>query len=283
MAPPSPDLPSGTDLPLRKVEIDYPADLDPGWNRRRPEYAYAANGISLIMPFAEPYFVKSIRATLPELDEPLRDRTEAYLRQELAHHVQHRRFNDLLVASMPRVGRVEGWMRRTYGWLSRTRSTRFNVAFAASSETIAYAIARWIEANLHELFDDADPVPTHLFLWHLAEEVEHKTAAFDVFEATDGSRLRYAWAGTVSLVILAWLVWMATLAQLVSAKRWWHPMVHLRLLVKAVSLAFELLPTLASSALPGHHPRSFADPTYLPTWLATFDPSTGRLAPPTGR
>jgi predicted metal-dependent hydrolase len=272
-----------TELPYRKVEFGYPEDLDPAWNRRRPEYAFAANGISLIMPFAEPYFVKSVRSALPQLEGDLRVQTEGYLRQEIAHHVQHRRFNDLLVAQMPAVGRVERWMRRTYGWLSRRRSQKFNLAFAASSETIAFSIARWIEKNLDALFDDADPVPTSLFLWHLAEEVEHKAAAYDVFEELDGSRLRYAWTAVVSLTILAWLVWAATVAQLVSSRRWANPLVYWRLLIKAVSLSFELLPTLAVSALPGHHPDSLVDPTYLPTWLATFDPATGRLSPPTSR
>ena len=102
----------------------------------------------------------------------------------------------LVAARYPRLARVEGWMRRTYGWLGRTRSQRFNLAFAAGSETIAFTLARWTEEHLGELFTGADPVPTTLFLWHLAEEVEHKSAAFDVYEAIDGSRLRYAFATT---------------------------------------------------------------------------------------
>ena len=283
---------SPSPLPRRKVDIGYPDDLDPAWNRRHPEYAYAANSVSLIMPYAEPYFVKSVRAALPELegDPALRAQTEDFLLQESGHHAQHRRFNDLVVARMPAVARVERWMRSTYGWLSRTRSLRFNLAFAAASETIAFAIARWTEKHFDDVFDGADPVPTTLFLWHLAEEVEHKQAAYDAFEAVDGSRLRYAWAALVSLTILAWLVWLATLTQLFSSnraserpgRRGWNPLVYLRLLVKAVSLSFELLPTLAVSSLPGHHPSSLADPTYLPTWLDTFDPSTGRISPPRG-
>ena len=35
-------------------------------------------------------------------------------------------------------------------------------------------------------------MPATMFLWHLAEEVEHKTVAFDVYQAVDGSKLRYA-------------------------------------------------------------------------------------------
>ncbi|MCB1006772.1 MAG: metal-dependent hydrolase [Acidimicrobiales bacterium] len=270
-----------TTLPERRVRFAYPDDLDPCWCHRFPEFACAANSISLIMPFAEPYFVKTVRSTLPELDEPLRSQTEAFCRQELAHHVEHRKFNALITRRYPEVVRVEGWMRRAYGWLSRTRSRRFNLAFAAGSEAIAYALARWIEAHLAQLFSDADPVPSTLFLWHLAEEVEHKSAAHDVFEALDGSRLRYAWATSVSVALLAFFVWTASLAQLKAQGRFWNPIAHLRMARWGVSVAFTMLPTLAVSALPGHTPRRFTDPIYLPKWLALFDPATGTIPVPT--
>ncbi len=34
---------------------------------------------------------------------------------------------------------------------------------------------------------------------------------------------------------------------------------------------------LAASAMPGHHPGSFADPVYLPVWLRRYDPETGTM------
>jgi predicted metal-dependent hydrolase len=167
-------------LPARRIQFAYPADLDPAWSPRLPEFACAANSVSLLMPYAEPYFVKSVRSALPLLDDARRAEAEAYIRQEAQHHAQHRRFNDLVVAAYPRLARLEDWMRRTYGWLSRTRSQKFNLAFAAGSETIAFTIARWSDEHLDPFFAGADPVPATLFLWHLAEEVEHKSAAFDV-------------------------------------------------------------------------------------------------------
>ena len=51
--------------------------------------------------------------------------------------------------------------------------------------TIAFTLARWVDENLGSFFAGADPVPATLFLWHLAEEVEHKTVAFDVWEAVE--------------------------------------------------------------------------------------------------
>ncbi len=264
-------------LPVRRVAFEYPADTDPAWNARFPEFAFAANSVSLLMPYAEPYFVKSVRAALPQLDAPLHAQTEDFLRQELGHHVQHRRFNDIIEVRYPKVVRLERWIARTYGWFGRTRSLKFNVAFAAGSETIAYTLARWSEEHLNDLFDDADPVVTTLFLWHLAEEVEHKTAAFDVFMAIDGSRLRYAWAMFVSFSFLALFSTLGTLIMLFSSGRGFHPVSYFRLIRWALSLAWEIVPNMAASAMPGHHPSSFTDPVLLSAWLKLFDPATGTM------
>lgn len=264
-------------LPVRRPSLDYPDDLAVCWNRRLPELSCAANAISLLMPYVEPYFVKSIRATLDDLDPPLRAATDSYLKQELQHHKQHRRFNDLLRVQSPGNARVERWERRVYGWLGRTRSRRFNVAFAAGSETIAFGIARWIDRRVDVLFDGADPLVASLFLWHLAEEVEHKSSAFDVFEATDGSRLRYAWASTVSVVLVLAFTLAGSLTMLRSQRRLRYPLTWFRLTRWAISLAFTLLPVLVVSSLPGHHPSHLHDPPFLAQWLRGYDGPTGSV------
>jgi predicted metal-dependent hydrolase len=268
---------TNTGLTARRVKLEYPEDLDPVWSRRLPEFACAANSVSLLMPYAEPYFVRSIRAALPQLDGRLKATTEGYLRQESQHHRQHRRFNDLVADRFPRIPRLERWISGAYGWLGRTRSLRFNLAFAAGSETIAFALARWAEDHVGDFFDGADPVPATLFLWHLAEEVEHKTVAYDVYEAVDGSRLRYAWAMTTSFVLLALFSTLGTLLMLFGDHRGLRPVTYFRLLRWSVSLAFVVLPDMVASAAPGHHPSDFSDPVWLTTWLRSFDPATGTI------
>ena len=36
-------------------------EVDPAWNHRFPELAFAVDGVSILMPYAEPYFVRSVR------------------------------------------------------------------------------------------------------------------------------------------------------------------------------------------------------------------------------
>ena len=157
------------------------------------------------------------------------------------------------------------------------RSPRFRVAYAAGGETISYGVARWTEAHLGELMDGADPVPATLFLWHLAEEIEHKSNTFDVFEATDGSRLRYAWAMTIGFLSIVLFTGLGAMVQLWGERRLRYPVTWFRLIKLAVSMAFVLVPTMVVSALPGHHPRDFTDPAFLPAWLTQYDPATGTM------
>lgn len=261
----------------RRVRFSFPSDLDPAWTPRHPEVAIAANSVSLLMPHVEPYVVRSVRAVSDRLEPELRARASEFIHQELRHHVEHRRFNDLVIAAHPRLGRIDRWMRRVYTWLGRTRSPEFNLAFAAGSETVAFALARWTEANMRTIFDGADEVVATLFLWHLAEEVEHKSVAFDVHRAVDGSRRRHLLAGGLSVLLLALFTIACSAVMLWDTRRVWSPVAWFRLTKWSISLGFEILPDLAASAMAGHHPSDFADPGLLVQWLEGFDPHTSTM------
>ena len=266
-----------TTLTPRRPSFPFDADLPAAWNPRLPEFAYAANSVSLLMPYAEPYFVKSVRAVIDQLDGDLKAQAEDYVRQEASHHAQHRRFNEVITRGHPFLKRLEGWMGGVYSWLGRTRSVKFNLAFAAGSEAIAYALARWTEPRMHELFDDADPVARDLYLWHLAEEVEHKSVAYDVFKALDGSKLRYTFTMVLSLHLLGLFTVLSTYTMLISSKRILHPMSWWHLTKWAFSMVWHVFPDLAVSTLPNHHPTDFTDPPYLTTWLGMFDEETASV------
>src|SRR5687768_5521648 len=132
-------------LEMRPVHFHLGPEVDLVWNRRLPELACAANALSLLMPHVEPYVVRSTRAALPLLDPPLRHLASGYIRQEAAHHHQHRRFNDLVAARYRGVGALEVAMAACYRWLGRRGGLHFGVAFAAGFETVAFAASRWVD------------------------------------------------------------------------------------------------------------------------------------------
>lgn len=264
-------------LPVRAIRFDYPAGMDVCWTPRFPELAMMANSVSLAMPFVEPYVIASTKAAIGHLDEAARQSAEAYIAQEARHHVQHRRFNDLLRARYPRAARVERWMAATYGWLQRSRSVRFNAAFAAGFETIAYSAARWIEPQVDELFAGAHTDASNLFLWHLAEEVEHKGVAFDVHRAVGGSRTTYVAAMLCALTILGWFTMLGAVVILGRERRLWNPLSWLRITRWLLSFLFSAGPVMMASAGRRFHPSTLVDPPRLTAWLAEYDDSTGLL------
>ncbi|NLD77765.1 MAG: metal-dependent hydrolase [Acidimicrobiales bacterium] len=265
-------------IPVRRVRFRWPDDLQPIWAPRQPELSIAANAVSMLMPHMEPYVVASVRSQVDELretDPELAEAATAYVAQEAQHHAQHRRFNDIMVRHYPGLVRVERAMAWVFAKLRR-RSPRFGLAFAAGFECIAFIAARWVDRR-QSLLRDADPTATTLFLWHLAEEVEHKEVAFDVYEASGGGRIRYLWATWVAGVVLATFALACTWVMLWSERRFWRPGAHLKLLVWSVSFIFVALPAMITSALPGHHPRNLANPVGLEHWLDNLDPETSTV------
>ncbi len=262
---------------VRSIRFEYDDSFIPEWHPRLPEFACVANAVSLMMPYAEPYIVKSVRRSIPNLEADLQVEATAYSRQEMEHHKQHRKLNDIVVASNPKLRRVERAMDRTFNHLLEHRSQAFNLAFAAGFETLAYTGARWTERQLGSLFDGADPTASTLFLWHLAEEVEHKTVAYDVFQAVSAKRLTQFMGILVSTFLLIFFAWWSTWSLLFSQRQVHRPIVHLHLLTWSFGFAFDLLPALFVSLWPSHNPRDLTDPTWYSLWLKGFDAESGTI------
>lgn len=251
----------------RKVHFEYPGDLRAGWHATMPELACVANSVSLMMPYLEPFVVRAVREALPHLEPDLQGEARAYIAQEAQHHAQHQRFNSLIAAQVPGVGVLESLLRRTFDRLWRTRSERFHLAYAAAAEAGAYGVARWVERHHAELFRDADPTVASLYLWHLAEEVEHKSVAYDVYDARYDSRWPLGGAMLVSIVLFVAFTFVGTAVGLVHERRLFHPASVFRLTKWTLSFVFTELPNMLASVLPGHHPSDFSDPTWFDLYL----------------
>lgn len=256
-----------TELRVRRPGFAFTDDADPMWTPGCPEFACAANAVSLLMPHMEPYFVRSIAAVSHELPRTIADDARAYVGQEGAHHLEHRRFNRLLAARYRHLATLDRAAARVYGALGRRRSMGFNVAFTAASETIAYSAARWAAERRRELFDRADGALADLFIWHLAEEVEHKGVAWDVHCAIGGTRRRYLGAAALAVLLTAVFVVAGTVVMTRAEGRLHHPLAWWRLFRWGIGFAFELLPNLAVALSRGHHPDRFADPLWYEVWL----------------
>jgi uncharacterized protein len=275
-------------LTIRDMGFVYPDDFDPRWNPRVPEFAMVANAVSLLMPHAEPYVVSSSRAALAQMgDDPLdptklANRTRAYIRQEAQHHAEHRKFNSI-VARRYRTKLLERMMAATFRFL-KGRSSSFGIAFAAGFETVAFVVARWVDARMHTLLpeigklgvdglpsNDGSNVAANLFVWHLAEEAEHRSIAYEVHQRTGGTQLAYTAAMIASFLILGIFTSLGILTMLIRDRRILHPMAWFRLIGWTLSFLFNAVPLMAVTCLSGHEPADLLDPPNLMTWLRSHD------------
>jgi uncharacterized protein len=259
-------------LRVRKVQFAYPDDLEAHWNRARPEWSQVVNASSLLMPYLEPFLIDAVREAIPQLEDPaLREEARAYLGQEAHHFKQHRRLNDLLlVRGYESLRAYEQTLVDDYEML-RQRPLAFRLAYAAGFETMALAIGHMLVRHRTYLFRNADPAVSSLVLWHFVEEVEHKRAAFDVYQAVVGSypqRLR-------GLVYGMWHTLRRTRQAYIALLRqdglWgrWRTRVALKALMFRIAAACG--PRILESALPWHDPGRVPDPPWMQEWVALYE------------
>lgn len=260
-----------TGLGARQVSFDGDTGFDIEWQRRLPEFAIAANAVSMMMPHVEPYVVRSVRAVIDDLEPELAEEARAFAAQESSHHAQHRRFNQHLIHRYPRLRTLDHWCSRTFRFIDAKARGKFSLAYAAGSETIAYAVARWFADHRRPLLDGARGPAADLFIWHLAEEVEHKTVAFDVYSARGGGRAQLLAGMIASLATLALFTFLGTTLMLTASKRIFSPIAWLRLSWWCLTFVFELLPTMVGALIRGHHPSSLSDPEFYRVWLLDLD------------
>lgn len=264
---------------VRRIRFEYPADLAPHWNAARPEWSQVVNACSLLMPYLEPYLIESIRAAMPEIRDPgLLAEAKAYCGQEAHHFKQHRRFNDLLLAKGYEALRdYERTLEEDYARFQRERPLAFHLAYAAGFETMALAIGHMLIRMRAFFFRDADPAVSSLVLWHFVEELEHKHAAFDVYQHVVGR-----WGLRVrGLVFAMWHTMSRSRQAYIMLLRrdglWGTWRTRLRLKLLMLRILGYLTPWILESMLPWHRPTRFRDPRWAEEWVRLWDAGEERL------
>ena len=82
---------------VRPFSFNFPDDLKAIWVPGNPVRSHFWNGISLTMPYLEPYLIKTNLEAMQYIKEPsLLNDMKAFNQQERNHFECHRRVNELL-------------------------------------------------------------------------------------------------------------------------------------------------------------------------------------------
>jgi uncharacterized protein len=263
----------GAELRARLVSATLPSTETTTWTPSRPGFSAVANGLSLLMPTLEPYIIKAVRrgAKADVVSPEMRDDVTRFIRQEFAHQKAHRAFNDELKAQVPFLRHIEKAQQNLFRYVDQRISPKATLAYAAGAEAVAFFTARWVDRRRHALLADAEGVAASMFVWHLAEEAEHKNVAYDLYQAHGGGRARYLLGIISALMIMAVSIVAASAVLIVREGAWWKPMTHLRLVGWSFSFVFEVLPLLGLCLRKDHHPSAWHDPEWLGDWLTEHD------------
>ena len=259
-------------IPVRKIPFEFDHGIRPVWNQAKPEWSHMVNGASLAMPYLEPFLIKTVREALPLIDdEDLKQDVSGFIQQEAQHYTNHRRYNEQLKANgYEELAEVERSFEKDYEKLS-SRSLNWRLAYSAGFETMTMGITEWLLNDREFLFRDADPVISSLVLWHMVEETEHKSVAFDVYNSVCGSY----WLRTAGLIAGSFHVGFMSRrgyrAMLKRDGRWWDPRSRVRLWGMVAAFFFKAGRAMLHSLLPGYHPDKVQDPDWIDTWQAAYN------------
>jgi predicted metal-dependent hydrolase len=177
-----------TDLTIRKLLIDLEAPFPARWNGGDAFRSAFFNALSMSFPLGEQYFMDSVRAgfkTLaPDIQEKLKVEVQGFVGQEATHRRIHALFNGHLT----KMGFTNNLERRAELRLKENahRDVRIHVAATAATEHLTAIFADWMLHHPQALEGSEDRLKT-LWLWHAAEEAEHRSTAFDIYRAMNGS------------------------------------------------------------------------------------------------
>jgi predicted metal-dependent hydrolase len=169
----------------RKLDVEFSA-VPRFWLGGLPTPTAVANGVNMLFPHGERFFIRSVHHFIEQLDDPaLRADVRGFCGQEGRHAHAHDRLNATLRAQGYEVDRFLDGYKRLSSWLEGKLPPKLNLAITAAAEHFTAIMAEG--AFTLGMLDTIAPAMRDLLAWHAAEEIEHKAVAFDVLRAVDPS------------------------------------------------------------------------------------------------
>ncbi|WP_158889155.1 metal-dependent hydrolase [Amycolatopsis anabasis] len=199
-------------LHARDVKFDW-SSLPMHWVPGEPQTGHTLNVLHLALPEGERWFVEIFKQAVPLIkDDRLREDVLGFIGQEAMHAEAHAGAADHLdsrgLDTKPFNRQMEWIFRKLLGDRELTGKAREEwlierLAAVAAIEHYTAFLGQWM-LDAHAL-DHADPTMLDLLRWHAAEEVEHRSVAFDLFQHLDGRYPRRIRSMLLVTPALAWI------------------------------------------------------------------------------
>jgi hypothetical protein len=203
-------------LQPRDVHFDWSA-LPMHWVPDEPTTTHVMNVLHLLLPEGERWFVRTFQQAVPLItDDDLRADVLGFIGQEAVHAQAHSEVLDHLLANgldpRPFTRHMEVVFRRILG--DRAGLTADDqreqlierIALVAAIEHFTAFLGDWMLNATALDRAGVDPTMLDLLRWHAAEEVEHRSVAFDLMRHLDRRQVRKIRTMLIAGPVL-WLLW----------------------------------------------------------------------------
>lgn len=176
-----------TNLVVRRLLIDLVTPFPARWNGGDAFRSAFFSALSMSFPVGEQYFMDSVRSGLKILPAAEQQKYAAEVQGFVGQEATHRRVHSLFNGHLEALGYKNEIERRALRRLESNahRDVRIHVAATAATEHFTAIFADWMLRH-PEALEGAEPRLQTLWMWHSAEESEHCSTAFDIYQAISG-------------------------------------------------------------------------------------------------
>ncbi|MBN9371271.1 metal-dependent hydrolase [Hydrogenophaga sp. YM1] len=194
-----------TTLTIRRLLIDLETPVARHWCGGDAFLTAWFNALSMSFPVGEQFFIDAVREGAKALPADQQARWEAEIKGFVGQEATHRRIHALFNAQIEKHGLVNAWAPRAESRmvLFEGADPRHPLGVTAAYEHFTALFAEWLLAH-PQVLDGSEPRLQTLWLWHSAEEAEHKSTAFDLYQALGGDHAwRAKWMRRVTVFFLS--------------------------------------------------------------------------------
>ncbi|MED5619400.1 metal-dependent hydrolase [Ideonella sp. BN130291] len=194
-----------TDLVVRRLLIDLETPIARHWAGGDAFRSAYLNALSMSFPVGEQFFIDAVRLGFKALPPGQQARFQAEVQGFVGQEATHRRIHGLFNGHLERLGYENRWAVRAAARIARIREfdVRHHLAVTAAYEHFTAILAEHMLARPEQMAG-AEPRLQTMWQWHAAEESEHKSTAFDLYQALGGNylwRMRWFRIATTYFVI----------------------------------------------------------------------------------
>ncbi len=193
-----------TDLVVRRLLIDLEAPIARHWCGGDAFRTALFNALSMSFPVGEQFFIDAVRNGHKALPADKQAEFKAEVQGFIGQEATHRRIHALFNGHLEKQGLVNDWAPRAAERMKLMEGLdpRHALGVTAANEHFTAIMAEWMLGN-PDLLAGTDTRLQTLWLWHSAEEAEHKSTAFDIYQALGGSHeWRITWFKRITTVFL---------------------------------------------------------------------------------